>query len=235
MEQIMKVLNSPFGLLVAGAIISGLFVEYVTSKWHERSWLFQQRFTSERAKFEKELEQKYKVLEEINAAVAAILTHSQLAVAGKKKNVPQEQQKELIRNYNEAGTKWEIDFRIYLIRLKTFYSNREPTALWEEIKKQRDDLDISIYKVTSENQPPKHSLELIEQISNVTANLSQHMFAEINQMKGSGSGCHSAKYLTGELRPADRERPIPNKSLKRTRKQQHAAQLGPLGHHRRND
>jgi len=189
LEQIMKILNSPFVLLVAGAIISGLFVQYVTSKWQERSWIFQQRFTSEKAKFERELEQKYKVLEEINAAVAAVLTHSQLVVVGQMKGVPQQQQNELIRNYNEAVTKWEVDFRIYVIRLKTFYSNQELPALWEAIKKQRDDLDVAIYMVTSGNRgAPEDSLKLIEQISNMTTNLSRHMFAEINQMKGSGWG-----------------------------------------------
>jgi hypothetical protein len=194
MEQIVKVLNSPFGLLVAGAVISGLLVQYVTSKWQERSWLFQQRFTSERAKFEKELEQKYKVLEEINAAVAAVLTHSQWVVVGNMKGVPQPQQDELIRNYNEAVMKWEMDFRIYVIRLKTFYSSRELPALWEAIKKQRDDLDVSIYMVISGNRgAPEDPLKLIEQISNLATNLSQHMLAEINQMKGSSlsPGAHN--------------------------------------------
>src|SRR5215831_8250899 len=117
MQQLLNILNAPFGLLVAGAIISGLLVQSITFKWQQRNWLFQQRFTSERTKFEKELEQKYKILEDINKAVAAILTHSQWVVVGHIKGVPPQQQNAEIEDYNKAVMKWETDFRIYVIRL----------------------------------------------------------------------------------------------------------------------
>src|ERR1700675_1770749 len=91
-------------------------VELPTFKWQQRNWLFQQRFTSERTKFEKELEQKYKILEDINGAVAAILTHSQSVVVGHIKEVPPQQQIAEIEDYNKAVMKWETDFRIYVIR-----------------------------------------------------------------------------------------------------------------------
>lgn len=44
-----------------GAIISGLLVPYVTDKWQRQSWIFQQEFTLEKSKFDKQLDQKYKI------------------------------------------------------------------------------------------------------------------------------------------------------------------------------
>ncbi len=102
MEQFIKILNSPFGLLVSGTIISGLLVQYITAKWQQGNWIFQQRFTTQRTKFEKEMLQKYKVLEDINGTVATILTHCQMVVVGYTKRVSSQQQKEMTRNYNEA-------------------------------------------------------------------------------------------------------------------------------------
>ncbi len=189
MEELVSILNSPFGLLVAGAIISGLLVQYITAKWQQRNWLFQQLFAAERAKFEKGLEHKYKVLEDINGAVAGILTHSQLVVVGYMKGVPQQQRNELMHNYNEMVTKWNTDFRIYVIRLKTFFADKELSVLWDAIKKERDNLDVALYMLTAQNQGlPEDSLGLIEKISNMTIDLSQHMFAEINKMKQRGFG-----------------------------------------------
>ncbi len=101
MKKLLEFLNSPFGLLIAGAIISGLLVQHITSKWQQKSRLFQQRFTAESAKFDKELEQKYKILEEINGSVAEILTHSQDVVVGHLKQVPTRQ-----RGGDEMGDKF---------------------------------------------------------------------------------------------------------------------------------
>jgi hypothetical protein len=184
MEQFIEILNSPIGLLVTGAIISGLFVQYITSKWQQRNWLFQQRFTTQRTKFEKELLQKYKVLEDINGAVATILTYCQMIVVGYMKRVSSQQRKEEIINYNEAVMKWETEFRIYMIRLKTIFEDKEIPELWNTIKKERDYLDVALYTLTSQNQGlPEDSLLLIEDISNITVDLSQHMLTEINKMK----------------------------------------------------
>ena len=184
MEQFIKILNSPFGLLVTGAIISGLLVQYITSKWQQRNWIFQQRFTTQRTKFEKELLQKYRVLEDINGAVATILTHCQMVVVGYMKRVSSQQLKEEIINYNEAVMKWETEFRIYVIRLKTIFEDKEIPELWNTIKKERDNLDVALYTLTSQNQgSPEDSLLLIEKISNMTVDLSQHMLTEINKMK----------------------------------------------------
>jgi hypothetical protein len=77
MQRLLSVLNSPIGLLVAGAVISGLLVNFIASRWQQNDWLFQQRFTAARVQFEKQLEQRYKLLEDINFSVADILTHSQ--------------------------------------------------------------------------------------------------------------------------------------------------------------
>lgn len=184
MEQFIEILNSPIGLLVTGAIISGLLVQYITSKWQQRNWLFQQRFTTQRTKFEKELLQKYKVLEDINGAVATILTYCQMIVVGYMKRVSSQQRKEEIINYNEAVMKWETEFRIYMIRLKTIFEDKEIPELWNTIKKERDNLDVALYTLTSQNQGlPEDSLLLIENISNITVDLSQHMLTEINKMK----------------------------------------------------
>ena len=184
MEQFIKILNSPFGLLVAGAIISGLLVQYLTSKWQQRNWIFQQRFTTQRTMFEKELVQKYKVLEDINGAVATILTHCQMVVVGYMKRVSSQQRNDEIRNYNDAVMKWETDFRVYVIRLKTIFEDNEIPEMWNTIKKERDNLDVALYRLTSQKQrSSEDALLLIEKISNMTVDLSQDMLAEINKMK----------------------------------------------------
>lgn len=187
MEQLMLILNSPFGLLVAGAIISGLFVQYITSKWQQRNWIFQQSFTTERAKFEKELEQKYRALESINQAVSVILTHSQLVIVGHMKRVQSQQKNEQMRKYNEAVIEWETEFSIWGIRLNTFFTDKELPAVWNAIKKERDNLDIAIYLLTAQNEgTPEDNLKLIERISNMTIDLSRRMLEEINNMKQRG-------------------------------------------------
>jgi hypothetical protein len=187
MEQLMMILNSPFGLLITGALISGLFVQYITSRWQQRSWIFQQSFIAERAKFEKELEQRYKALENINHAITEILTFSQLVVVGHMKKIQAPQKDEQMRKYNEAVIAWETDFSIWGIRLQTFFSDRELPALWNAIKKERDDLDIAIYMLTARNEgTPADSLKLIEQISSMTIALSQRMLEEINNMDQRG-------------------------------------------------
>ncbi|TSA08462.1 MAG: hypothetical protein D4R73_08435 [Deltaproteobacteria bacterium] len=187
MKKLVDFLNSPFGLLIAGAIISGLLVQYIASKWQQKNWLFQQRFTAESAKFDKELEQKYKILEEINGSVAEILTHSQDVVVGHLKQVPTRQRDEEIRSYNEAVMKWETNFRIYTIRLKTFFTNKELPVMWDAIKKERDSLDVALYLLTAQRQgTPDECLGMINKISDMAVNLSQRMLAEINQMKQRG-------------------------------------------------
>ena len=187
MEQLMMILNSPFGLLVAGAIISGLLVQYITSKWQQRNWIFQQSFTTEGAKFERELEQRYKALESINRAVSVILTHSQLAVVGYAKGVPRLQMNEIKREYNEAVIEWETESRIWGIRLKTFFAAKELPAVWDDIRKQRDALDEAIHLLTDKKKgTPEDSLELIKRISKLTIDLSQCMLEEINNMKQRG-------------------------------------------------
>lgn len=183
MEQLLTILNSPFGLLVSGALISGIIVQFITSRWQQRSWIFQQSYAAEKAKFEKELEQRYEALENINQAITKILTHSQLVVVGHMKKIPSAQQNDNMRKYNEAVIAWEMDYSIWGIRLQTFFMDQELLALWSAIKKMRDDLDIAIYMLTaSKKGAPADSLKLIEQISNKTVTLSQRMLEEINQM-----------------------------------------------------
>jgi len=186
MKELVKFLNSPFGLLIAGAVISGLLVQYITSKWQQRNWVFQQVFTAERAKFDKELEQKYRALEGVNEAVSKILTHSQLVVVGHMKEVRSQQKKELIQKYNEAIIEWETEFNIWGIRLETFFADKELPKVLGAIKKERDNLDVAIYMLTARNQGiPQDILKLIKRISDMNINLSQRMLEEINNMKQS--------------------------------------------------
>ncbi len=187
MQQLVKFLNSPFGLLIAGAVISGLLVQYITSKWQQRNWVFQQVFTAERTKFDKELEQRYRALEGVNEAVSVILTHSQLVVVGHMKGVQSQQKNEQMQKYNEAVIQWETEFSIWGIRLETFFADKELPKLWGAIKKERDNLDLALYMLTARNQgTPEDILKLIKQISDMTIDLSQRVLEEINNMKQSG-------------------------------------------------
>ena len=187
MQQLVKFLNSPFGLLIAGALISGLLVQYITSKWQQRNWVFQQKFTAERTKFDKELEQRYRALEGVNEAVSVILTHSQLVVVGHMKGVQSQQKNEQMQKYNEAVIQWETEFSIWGIRLETFFADKELPKLWSAIKKKRDNLDLALYMLTARKQgTPEENLKLIKQISGMTIDLSQRMLKKINNMKQSG-------------------------------------------------
>src|SRR5205823_13054771 len=105
MNSLLAFLNSKFGLLLSGAVISGVCVQYLTATWQRRSWIFQQRYTAEQALFEKELDQKYKLLEDINAAAAAILAHSRFVIAAHEKGVPDGQRNEIVLNYSQAVLK----------------------------------------------------------------------------------------------------------------------------------
>ena len=187
MQQLVKFLNSPFGLLIAGALITGLLVQYITSKWQQRNWVFQQKFTAERTKFDKELEQRYRALEGVNEAVSVILTHSQLVVVGHMKGVQSQQKNEQMQKYNEAVIQWETEFSIWGIRLETFFADKELPKLWSAIKKKRDNLDLALYMLTARKQgTPEENLKLIKQISGMTIDLSQRMLKKINNMKQSG-------------------------------------------------
>jgi hypothetical protein len=186
MEQLMKIVNSPFVLLVTGAIVSGLFVQYITSRWQQRHWIFQQSFTAARAKFDKELDQRYRALEGVNQAVSAILTYSQLVIVGYVKRVHSKQWEEQKRAYNKAVIEWERAFSTWGIRLRTFFTDTELPAVWSTIKDERDHLDRRIYCLTERDEgTPEDNLKLVEQISNLTVDLSQRMLKEINGMKQS--------------------------------------------------
>jgi len=181
MQRLLALLNSPIGLLVAGAIISGLFVQYITSRWQQNSWIFQQQYTAERVRFEKQLEQRYKTLDEINIELATVLTHSRWVVVGKMKNVGRSQSDEIVRAYNEAVMKWDTNYGLYLIRLRTQFTDKEMPILWEKIKRERDTLDMAIYEVTvGSGASGERCLKLIDDISNLTTDLSQRMLSEIN-------------------------------------------------------
>ena len=187
MQKLIKILNSPIGLVVAGAIISGICVQYIASEWQQENWLFQQSYTAERTKFEKELEQKYKILEDTNEAVVDILTHSQMVVVDHMKQMSPQQRNEQIRKYNEAVTKWEKKFSILRIRLQTFFVDKRIFEIWNDIKEKRDRLDVSIYLLTSNNHgKSEESLALIEQITLTSIELSQYMILDINKVKQRG-------------------------------------------------
>ncbi|MDX1252697.1 MAG: hypothetical protein IDH49_10695 [Gammaproteobacteria bacterium] len=184
MNNLVQFLNSPLGLVIVGAMISGLLVQYIAARWQHKNWLFQQRFTAEQAQFGKELDQKYKMLEEVNGAVGEILTHSQNVVVGYMKKVPAKQRNEEVLSYNEAVMKWEANFRIYMIRLKTFFAGKAIPEEWDAIKKERDNLDVAIYLLTARDEgSADECLATINKIYDMTVILSQRMFAEIGQMK----------------------------------------------------
>ena len=183
MEPILKILNSPFGLLVAGAIVSGIFVQYTASRWQHANWLQQQDFTARKAAFERSLEKKYQVLEKANDALAAILTHSQFVVAGYAKRVPAAQLNQLVAAYNTAVMTWETEFRTHQLRIKAAYSSKKPAEIWDLIKRDRDNLDLAIYELGRTDEASfNESLNLISGISDTAAELSQAMMLEINSM-----------------------------------------------------
>jgi len=184
MNALLEFLNSNFGLLISGAVVSGLIVQYIVSRWQQRSWIFQQQYTAEKAMFEKELDQKYKLLEDINTAVSAVLAHSRFALAAYVKSVPDEQLEPLILNYNAAALKWDSDFGLYSIRLRTLFHNEETLKQWELIKARRDDLDVAIYELSSGSQTSTDgAFVLLEKIPDLTVELSRNMIAEIQAMK----------------------------------------------------
>jgi hypothetical protein len=184
MNALLQFLNSNFGLLISGAIISGLIVQYIASRWQQRSWIFQQQYTAEKATFDREMDQKYKLVEDINAAVAAVLAHSRFALAGYVKAVPEKQLSQLISDYNDAVLKWEADFGLYSIRLRTLFNNEEMLKQWESIKARRHDLDVAIYELTGGSQKSTEgAFALLESIADLTVGLSQHMISEIQAMK----------------------------------------------------
>lgn len=149
--------------------------------------MFQQEFTAEKTKFDKELEQRYRALEGVNEAVSVILTHSQLVIVGHMKGVQPQQKTEQIQKYNEAVLQWETEVSIWGIRIETFFADKQLPNLWGAIKKERDNLDLALYMLTARKQgTPEDVLKLIKQISGMTIDLSQRMLKEINNIKQSG-------------------------------------------------
>jgi len=184
MKGLLEFLNSNFGVLISGAVISGLIVQYITARWQQRSWIFQQRYAAEKATFEKELDQKYKLLEDINTAVAAVLAHSRFLLAAYVKSVSAEQLNQQVSSYNDAVLKWEADFGLYSIRLKTLFHNEEALKEWESIKSRRDELDVAIYRVTDgSHESTEGAFALLEKMSDSTVALSRQLMSEIQVMK----------------------------------------------------
>jgi hypothetical protein len=184
MNAFLDFLNSDFGVLISGAVISGLFVQYITSRWQQRSWIFQQQYTAGKTMFEKELDQKYRLLEDINTAVAAVLAHSRVVLAAYVKSVSGEQLNQQITSYNDAVLKWEADFWLYSIRLRTLFHYEATLKEWESIKARRDELDVAIYEVTGgSHESTEGAFALLEKLSDSTVVLSRHMIAEIQAMK----------------------------------------------------
>jgi hypothetical protein len=183
MQRLLAVLNSPIGLLLVGAVISGLLVNFIASRWQQNDWLFQQRFTAARAQFEKQLEQKYKLLEDVNLSVADILTHSQLVVVGHQKQLANAQLSALILSYNDAVLKWDSTNRLFAIRLKTIFADPELEASWEKIRMERDQLDVAIYRLTAGGATENECMKLIESISSTSALLSSRMLTDINALQ----------------------------------------------------
>jgi hypothetical protein len=100
------------------------------------------------------------------------------------KSVPAEQLSQQILSYNDAVLKWESDFGLYSIRLRTLFPNEETLKQWESIKARRDDLDVAIYELTSGTQKSTKSVNtLLETISDLTVGFSRDMIAEIKAMR----------------------------------------------------
>jgi hypothetical protein len=184
MKALLDFLNSNFGVLISGAVISGLFVQYITARWQQRSWILQQQYAAEKATFDRELDQKYRLLEEINNAVASVLAHSRFVLAAYVKSVSAAQLNQQISNYNDAVLKWESDVWLYSIRVKTLFHDEGTRREWDSIKARRDELDVSIYELTSgSHESTAGALALFEKMSDSTVALSLHMIAEIQAMK----------------------------------------------------
>jgi hypothetical protein len=64
-------------------------------------------------------------LQKQHADVATVLLYSRFALAAYAKSVPAEQLSQQISNYNDAILKWEADFGLYSIRLRSLFNNEE--------------------------------------------------------------------------------------------------------------
>lgn len=167
-----------------GAIISGLLVPYVTDKWQRQSWIFQQEFTLEKSKFDKQLDQKYKILDEVNQVLANILTYSESVSVMKQKGASTAQMNTELKAYNDAVMKWDIGRRVTGMRLKTFFPNDDVSKLWELGKKIRDDIDLKIDLFTSNKGSSYRDVKQhIELLALTSEKLSQTMLDDIKTME----------------------------------------------------
>ncbi len=184
MKKIYSFLNSPLGLLLCGATISGLLVPIITFKWQENEWYNQQEFTAKQSLFQKNLDEKYRLVTEANEALADILTHSQLVAVCCQKNVSSKQMNSEINKYNDAVTKWEKKYHVIKINLEAFFTTDSIFLEWETIKKLRDKLDVILYRLqSSKSIKVGKTIALINDITAKQVHLSKLMLAEIKFSK----------------------------------------------------
>ena len=69
------------------------------------------------------------------------MAHSRFVIAAHVKGVPDEQRNELTLNYNQAVLKWDSDFGLHSIRLRTLFDNGETIKRLAGVYKLRVALD----------------------------------------------------------------------------------------------
>jgi hypothetical protein len=197
MEDIMNFLNSPFGLLLTGALVSGLFVQFIVINWQnkrqEQNWVQQQRFTNSKIKMDKRLDEQYKLLEEINNAAFEMMARSEgyleiyskikkrlseLSSATDAYNMLNEQLSNETLDYNKVNDIWQIKVRTIPIKLRLYF-NIDLSEQWSSIKEQFDDLDRAISR--RENRDICN--EKIKGMYQAMEKLFQKMYTEMNNLE----------------------------------------------------
>ena len=186
MKNIQSFLNSSFGLLLSGAVLSGLIIPVVTFKWQDKQWYNQQVFTAKQALFQKELDSKYQLVTEANEALADILTHSQIVAVCYKKGVYQKQLNDEINNYNNAVKRWEKKSNVIKINLEAFFHNKEIFKEWAEIKRYRNSLDLLISEIKTDKRKIGAAFQTIQALTQKQKKKKKKMIMEIEKIKLQG-------------------------------------------------
>jgi hypothetical protein len=197
MENLIVFLNSPFGLLLTGAFVSGLFVQFIVINWQnkrqEQNWVQQQRFTNSKIKMDRRLDEQYKLLEEINNAAFEMLARSEgyleiyykinkrlseLSNATDAYKVLNEQLSNETLDYNKVNDQWQIKVRTIPIKLRLYF-NTDLSEQWSSIKEQFDDIDRAI----SCRENREICNEKIKGMYQAVEKLFQKIYTEMNNLE----------------------------------------------------
>jgi hypothetical protein len=144
LRDMVRFLNSPFGLLLAGSLISGLIVQYIVSHWQQQNWIFQQQFTNRTAQMNKQLDAKYQLLDDINRAASKVFTYAYNVAMGYGQHVPKQQLAVRLDAYNAAVTEWNVDVLRLRLRLQVHFGSDPLLKQFDVIVKHLTELDLAI-------------------------------------------------------------------------------------------